>query len=209
MFEALLSFLAAATYNKRLKTLKDKEQVFKELKDDWEQWESLKKKLVSLYVDYNLEEEIQDITPEELYEYSKQFPSYDKDQEWTIGTNVYGDIDLQKMGKRIALAMHGKVLFHDLVSGKTFSFISVKRGKQYGREVYDYKGQMKHELLLFWEQVLHENGFPYDLIVSNCFDFGGLPSEFNSDYSALARCTDYKYGNSYRWNLETKKIYGT
>lgn len=200
MFDFVLSFIAAAEYTDRLKRLKHKEKVLKDSRELRKRVNDTREYVQDKYVDCMLEEMIEPLTEDELYAISKNLPSYNKDAKWNVLSDEYDDFDLLQIRKRLALAKHGKLLYDDSFLRSPFKIYS-NDGRRFGRDVYDYRGQIKHELYLLWEKLLKENGFEFDLLVSHEIDYGKPAFSFNTERAALARDEKYKWGNAYAWSF--------
>ena len=118
--------------------------------------------------DFELEQNIEPLTDEELLRLSQNLPSYDQKKEWNVLTDDKYRFRIMPFKKRLALAKHGKLLSHDPL----FSVLGGQIDNDYcrlcrGKGKYNYNAQIVHELYLLWEKTLQDNGFPFVLLAYN------------------------------------------
>ncbi len=192
VLDFLFPFIMAADSHAKVKKQKDAGDAIRSLKESRENNERIDKIIEEKYSDVDLEFNSKEMTDKEILNITKTLPSYDKNQEWNINSNDgFGGIDTADFKTRLRLAKHGKLSLRDIRAGAPYSLYS-NFGTMWGRTRYDYRGQIKHELMLEWERRLHEAGFPYDLYVIEKIDKAFIVK--------LARECKYMYGNEYQWS---------
>ena len=198
MLEFLIpTILAAETWNK-IKKHDEKKRISQSLKDNAEKSREFNKEYRKLYTDAVLEESVKQISDKELMRIFKSLPSYNPKEKWTLLTGE--DYILNKFRKRFTMSQYGKLPISESSTHAYFDAVS-KRGPWFGDDVFDYPGQMQHELFLEWERQMNENGFPYQLMVDNCLEHDGSCG-FMPVYSRGIPAKDYKYRykNHYYWS---------
>lgn len=201
MLEFLIpAILAAETYEK-IKKNKERARSEADLRDQTKRNLEISRQFRDEYSDPAIETSVELISDKELMKIFKSLPSYNKKEEWTILNG--SALALQQFRLRFTMAKYGKIPMSEAMIFASFNVYS-KRGEWYGDRVYDYAGQMQHELYLEWERQLHEKGFPYQLMVDNCFEredtnIGFFLPVFNEGIPA--KNYKYRYNNHYFWNV--------
>lgn len=199
MLEFLIPAILAAETRNKINKNKEKSQVAESLRKEIAKNEEFNKKYKEKYTDVALEKSVKQISDGELMKIFKSLPSYDPKESWTIITG--SNYILNKFRIRFTLSKYGKIPISESSSTSFFDAISNK-GSYYGESVFDYPGQMQHELFLEWEKQLNENGFPYHLMVDNCFEYDGKAGFFVPVFSRgiIAKDYKYRYNNHYYWS---------
>ena len=192
VLDFLFPFIMASDSHAKVNKQKNASEAVRSLKESRENNERIDKIIANQYSDVDLEFNSDEMSDEEIFNITKTLPSYDKSQEWNINTqDGFGGIDTADFKTRLRLAKHGKLPLKDIGAGLPYSIYS-NYGNMWGRIKYDYRGQIKHELMVEWERRLHDAGFPYDLYVIEKSD--------RDTTVKLAREYKYMYGNSYQWD---------
>ena len=201
MLEFLIpAILAAETWDK-IKKNNEKERTSRELREHIKRDTEINEEFFENYADPILESTEEEISDKELMDIFKSLPSYNKKEEWTILNG--SALALKQFRKRFTMAKYGKLPMLEARMFASFDAYS-KRGKWYGDKVFDYAGQMQHELFLEWERRLHEKGFPYQLMVDNCFERNDTRCGFSLpvfNEGIPARDYKYRYNNHYYWSV--------
>lgn len=224
---SLIGFLysteKAIEYHEKAKVEKRQRQVNEELRESSRIWHQETQERTQKYQDINLELDMKYALRRNRNDQNKQgvfflsdviekMPSYDKTRDKELYDGLKKTMkDTEQIIKRLYLAEHGKLPHLD-ISGSLYNKLESERGIWFGRERYDYMGQIKHELMIEWESRLHEKGFPYDLYIFNALDFSDLPyyqrpSSVCISQWMLARQTSYRYGNEYFFNFPDKLLH--
>lgn len=194
VLDFLFPFLMAADAHAKVKKNKEKEIIAKELRESSEKFIATREYIEKTYSDINAEFDIEPISSKEILSISKRLPSYDPHQKWNVLKDDGYFFFTKKMQKRLALARAGLLRRGDIHVYKGYTIAS-DSGYFWGRERYDYRGQIFHELMVEWENELKQNGFPYNLYVYNKVDL-------DRRNAILARDSKYKYGNIYFWSYD-------
>lgn len=201
MLEFLIPAVLAAETHDKLKRNNEKARSEKELREQTKKNLEINEQFFNEYADPIIETSEEPISDKELMQIFKSLPSYNKKEEWTILNG--SALALKQFRKRFTMAKFGKLPMTEARIFASFDVYS-KRGEWYGDRVFDYAGQMQHELFLEWERQLHEKGFPYQLMVDNCFERNDTRCGFTLPvFSKGIPAKDYKYryNNHYFWNV--------
>lgn len=224
LFGFLYSTERAIEYHEKAKAEKRRRQANEELRESSRIWHQTTQELTQEYQDINLELDMKYALQKNkknqkeqgvffLSDVIEKMPSYDKTRDKELYDGLRRTIkDTEQIIKRLYMAEYGKLPHMD-IPGIFFNNLESERGIWFGRERYDYMGQIKHELMVEWESCLHELGFPYDLYVFNKLDYSDLPFYQRPSSSVcisqwmLARKTNYRFGNEYFFNFPTKLLH--
>lgn len=182
------------------------------------------------YKDFNLEMDLpfkygrpkEEYDPEKVFvfrDFIESLPSFDADAKTEYGftpdiNNLTESFivngNLERLGVSIALAkFYGKLpiqrgLMPELFYVYNFRKMpNVEYGKYWGRERYDYVGQVLHEAMQEYHKYMKMHDFPYDLKVINLWDYPDDARIRRSEAIVVTEEPKYRWGHTYFWNLKT------
>lgn len=186
--------------NKKAKNIEDGKRIFKAYSDACDK---ITNEVRDKYVDDALEYDVELMSDKDLAKLVKKMPSYDKSEGWNFDNrDEYDALDFKYFRKRFAMVKYGKIPYRDSDQGWHEMLGSPKRGSWWGVTGYDYRGQIKHELMVEWERQLKEKGFPYDLMVYNRFDHSEKLPGIKVSLAIPAREGKYRFENDYFWSYK-------
>lgn len=201
MLEFLISAIIAAETHDKIKRNNERARNEADLREQNKRSLEISRQFREEYSDPVIETSGELISDKELMKIFQSLPSYDKKEEWTILNG--SALALKQFRLRFTMAKFGKI---PMAEARILAWFDVyaKKGEWYGDRVFDYAGQMQHELFLEWERQLHEKGFPYQLMVDNCFEredtrYGFFVPLFSEGIPA--KNYKYRYNNHYFWNV--------